>query len=172
MTAFNAATSVSEFLTRLQATEQEFVSQGIDPARAERLAEVVVRRSFEDILTNKASPDLTQFSKFEQQISPDSYLQTLDGEFTLKGITQDSDKMKYLPLLIRGKAAYFVDTLRGATNWQLMCQKLVQEFTVDSNVIIGELRALRCVDYNVDAFTEKFLEVSNKLNKGNAGLEA
>ena len=80
--------------------------------------------------------------------------------------------MKYLPLLIRGKAAYFLDTLRGATNWQLMCQKLVQEFTVDSNVIIGELRALRCIDYNVDAFTEKFLEVSNKLNKGNAGLEA
>ena len=99
-------------------------------------------------------------------------MQTLDGEFTLKGITQDSDKMKYLPLLIRAKGAYLVDTLRGATNWQLMCQKLVQEFTVDSNVIIGELRALRCVDYNVDAFTEKFLEVSNKLNKSNAGLEA
>ncbi len=80
--------------------------------------------------------------------------------------------MKYLPLLIRGKAAYFVDTLRGATSWGQMCALLVQEFTVDPNVIIGELRTLRCVDYNVDAYTEKFLEVANKLNKGNAGVEA
>ena len=68
MTSFDAAASVNEFLARLQATEQEFVSQGIDPTRAERLAEVVVRRSFEkeDQETNKSSPDLTQFSKFEQ----------------------------------------------------------------------------------------------------------
>lgn len=80
--------------------------------------------------------------------------------------------MKYLPLLIRGKAAYFVDTLRGASSWNQMCKLLVEEFTVDPNVIIGELRALRCLDYNVDAFTERFLEVANKLNKGNAGLEA
>jgi hypothetical protein len=47
MTSFNASTSVSEFLARLSATEQEFIAQGIDKTRAERLAEVVVRRSFE-----------------------------------------------------------------------------------------------------------------------------
>ncbi len=65
--------------------------------------------------------------------------------------------MKYLPLLVRGKSAYFVDTLRSATSWSQMCSMLMTEFTVDPNVVIGELRTLRCVDYNVDAFTENFL---------------
>jgi hypothetical protein len=65
--------------------------------------------------------------------------------------------MKYLPLLLKGKTAYFVETLRNATSWGIMQQLFITEFTVDPNVVIGELRALRCQDYNVDAFTEKFL---------------
>lgn len=90
----------------------------------------------------------------------------------MKGISQDNEKMKYLPLLMKGKAAYFAETLRSAPDWPTMTSSFIREFTVDPNVIIGELRAVRCFDYNVEAFTEKFLGSANKLDKANAGVEA
>lgn len=113
------------------------------------------------------SPDLTQFSKFEHETSPEAYLQSLKGEFELKGIKQDTEKMKYLPLLLKGKTSYFAETLRSAPDWTSMMAAFTSEFTVDPNVIIGELRSVRCYDYNVDAFTEKFLASANKLDKSN-----
>ena len=42
-----------------------------------------------------------------------------------------------------------MDRLRTFTTWDDMKNAFVDEFTVDPNVVIGELRALRCVDYDV-----------------------
>lgn len=67
----------------------------------------------------------------------------------MTGQNDEQNKLKYLPLLLKGKAAYFVDRLRTFTTWGDMKAAFVDEFTVDPNVVIGELRALRCVDYDV-----------------------
>jgi hypothetical protein len=75
--------------------------------------------------------------------------------------------MKYLPLLLKGKTSYFAESLRSATTWKQMTDALTKEFTVDPNVVIGELRTVRCFDYNVEAFTDKFLASANKLDKAN-----
>lgn len=73
----------------------------------------------------------------------------MEGELKLQGLDKDVNKLDYLPLLLKGKAAYFAEVLRGKTTWQEAQDSFVDEFTVDPNVVLGELRALRCTDYNV-----------------------
>ena len=73
---------------------------------------------------------------------------------------------------MKGRAAYYAETLRVIPNWSGRRHAFIQEFTVDPNVIIGELRAQRCIDFDVDSFTNKFLQSANKLNKSDPGVEA
>jgi hypothetical protein len=88
-------------------------------------------------------------TKYEGETSPTSFLETMAGELELTSQNTEANKLKYLPLLLKGKASYLVDRLRTFTAWNDMKTAFVDEFTVDPNVVIGELRALRCVEYDV-----------------------
>ena len=72
----------------------------------------------------------------------------------MKGIDTDETKKRVLPLLLTEKTAYFADVVRTAADWTAARELLEKEFNVDHNVIIGELRVLRCVDYDVNKFSE------------------
>jgi hypothetical protein len=62
----------------------------------------------------------------------------------VSNLDTDENKKKFLPLLLKGKASYYAETLRQMANWTTMRFSFIQEFTVDPNVVIGELRAQRC----------------------------
>lgn len=97
---------------------------------------------------------MTQFTKFEGETSPTNFLATLTGELDLEGLNTEANKLKYLPLTMKGKAAYFADTIRGLSTWAEAEAAFTTEFTTDPNVIMGELRALRTVDYDVNKYSD------------------
>ena len=80
--------------------------------------------------------------------------------------------MKFLPLLLKDKARYYVERLRNISNWSDMEQAFIKEFTVDPNVVLGELRALRCTDYDVKKYTDAFNAKAIKLNQADPGMSA
>ena len=55
---------------------------------------------------------------------------------------------------MKGKAAYYADVIRGLATWTEAEAAFVTEFTTDPNVIMGELRALRTVDYDVNKYSD------------------
>jgi len=55
------------------------------------------------------TPSLTSFTKFDGTLSPESYLAIFEDELSLCDLHQEEHKMKYLPLLMSGKAVYIVD---------------------------------------------------------------
>lgn len=58
-------------------------------------------------------------------------------------ISDDKEKMKFLPMLLEGKTTYFVEQLRQCSTWGEMKLKFEAEFKVDSDMIIAELRTLK-----------------------------
>jgi hypothetical protein len=80
--------------------------------------------------------------------------------------------MKYLPLLLKDKASYYADNLKRTSDWTSMKTAFNNEFTVNSNIIIGELRTIRCTDFDVDAYTTKFHQAAARLDKSKGGVEA
>lgn len=174
MSGFDADAIANEYMSRFQAIEASLVSKGMDADTAKDLAKEATRRSFEkeDIKANKAAPNLSQFTKFEDDISPETYLEQFYGELQVANLDTDENKMNFLPLLLKGRAAYYAETLRMLSSWGARRHAFIQEFTVDPNVIIGELRAQRCQDFDVDGFTNRFLQTANKLNKSDPGIEA
>ena len=59
-------------------------------------------------------------------------------------------------MFLKDKARYYVERLRTHVTWGDMKQAFLKEFTTDPNVVLGELRALRCTDYDVKKYTEAF----------------
>jgi len=80
----------------------------------------------------------------------------MEGELDLNNMNTEANKRRYLPLLLKGKAAYYSDSLRATADWGTARSSFLQEFTIDPNVVLGELRALRCVDYDVYKYSEEF----------------
>ena len=52
--------------------------------------------------------------------------------------------MDFLPLLLKGKVAYYSEALRTMASRSVTKSSFVAEFSIDPNVVIGELRAHRC----------------------------
>ena len=96
----------------------------------------------------------------------------MKGELDLNGLDNDVNRLKYLPLLLKGKAVYFQESLRQAPDWATALKIFIAEFQVDPNVVIGELRALRCVDYDVNKYTDQFNAKAMKLKQTDPGLLA
>ncbi len=99
-------------------------------------------------------------------------MEQFEGELKVSKIDTEQNKMDFLPLLLKGKAAYFSEALRTIATWSSMKSTFIQEFTIDPNVVIGELRAQRCNDFDVEGFTAKFMLSANKLNKSDPAIEA
>ena len=97
---------------------------------------------------------MTQFTKYDGETSPTNFLATLSGELDLEGLNTEANKLKFLPLTLKGKAAYYADVIRGLATWAEAEASFTKEFTTDPNVIMGELRALRTVDYDVNKFSD------------------
>lgn len=70
-----------------------------------------------------------------------------------------------------GKAAYFAEAIKSASDWPTAMNLFVNEFSVDPNVIIGELRILRCVDYDVNKYSDDFVAKTARLDKSKPGLQ-
>ena len=87
-------------------------------------------------------------------------------------INTEGNRKRYLPLLLKGKAAYHAEALRSAPDWDTCEEWFLHEFTIDPNVIIGELRALRCVDYDVNKYTDQFNAKAIKLSQSDPGTIA
>ena len=88
---------------------------------------------------------MTQFTKYDGETSPTNFLATLSGELDLEGLNTEANKLKYLPLTMKGKAT-----------WAEAEAAFITEFTTDPNVIMGELRALRTVEYDVNKYSDQF----------------
>ena len=101
-----------------------------------------------------------------------AFIQTLNGELDLMQINTAENRKRYLPLLLKGKAAYHAEALRSAPDWDTVEEMFLHEFTIDPNVIIGELRALRCVDYDVNKYKEQFNAKETKLGQSDPGTQA
>ncbi len=99
---------------------------------------------------------MTQFTKYDGEISPTNFLATLSGELDLEGLNTEANKLKYLPLTMKGKATYYADVIRGLATWAEAEAAFITEFTTDPNVIMGELRALRTVEYDVNKYSDQF----------------
>jgi hypothetical protein len=88
----------------------------------------------------------------------------------MSNIKDDSNKMKFLPLMLQGKTSYYSDQLRACATWNEMVSKFEDEFKVDSDVIIAELRTFKTQNYNVDKYTDDFNSKIAKLDIRTAGL--
>lgn len=174
MSGFNAQAIADEYMTRFQAIEASLVNKGMDVDTAKDLAKEATRRSFEqeDRKVNKPAPNLSQFTKFEDDVSPETFLEQFYGELQVANLDTEENRKNFLPLLLKGRAAYYAETLRNMATWGSRRVSFIQEFTVDPNIIIGELRASRCQDFDVEGFSNKFLQTANKLNKADPGIEA
>jgi hypothetical protein len=80
----------------------------------------------------------------------------------MSNIVDEASKMKFLPLMLQGKASYYADQLRSCSTWNEMVNKFEAEFKVDPDVIIAELRTMKTQNYNVEKYTDDF---NNKISK-------
>ena len=101
----------------------------------DKLAYDLIKTSFEEERRKqenaRMAPSLNQFTKFDASMAPETYLQIFEDELSLCNLQDESHKMKYLPLLMTGKAAYIIDQLRECHNWYSMCAVFSSEFAVD-----------------------------------------
>ena len=90
----------------------------------DKFAYDLTRTSFEEERRQqdhtRTAPSLNQFTKFDASIAPETYLSIFEDELSLCNLHDDSHKMKYLPLLMTGKAAYIIDQLLDCHNWTQM----------------------------------------------------
>lgn len=63
--------------------------------------------------------------------SPKTFLTAPKGELYLEGFSSDADRLKLLPLALKGKAVYFADTLRNLPTWTEAKAASIKEFTID-----------------------------------------
>lgn len=88
MSGFDADAIASEYMTRFQAIEQSLVTKGMDANTAKDLAKEATRRSFEqeDHKANKTAPNLSQFTKFEDDVNPETFLEQFYGELKVANL--------------------------------------------------------------------------------------
>lgn len=78
----------------------------------ERLVESIVRKSFDDEKRPAPTPSLANFTKYDHKISPSAFLETFHAELDLHGLTEEEDRMKWLPEVLTGSAKWYAGTLR------------------------------------------------------------
>jgi hypothetical protein len=79
----------------------------------DRLAEEIVRKSFEKEVKPVPVPQLSNFSKFENKTSPITFLSSFEAELELCKLTDEKDKMKWLPECMGSSVKWFAAKLRA-----------------------------------------------------------
>ena len=85
----------------------------MDPDLLDKLAYDLTKNSFDEERRQqehaRVAPSLNQFTKFDASMAPETYLSIFEDELSLCNLHDDSYKLKYLPLLMTGKATYVID---------------------------------------------------------------
>lgn len=78
----------SEYISRFQAVEISLVTKSIDADTAKFIAKEATHRYFaeEDHKVNKTAPNLCQFTKLEDDINPETFIEQLYGELRVANL--------------------------------------------------------------------------------------
>lgn len=134
------------------------------------MAQEITKKSFENENKPLMPAKIDAYTKFDNTISPTAYIRLFEDQLSMSNITDEANKMKFLPLMLQGKASYYADQLRSCSTWSDMVKKFEAEFKVDPDVIIAELRTMKTQNYNVDKYTDDFNSKISKLDATTQGL--
>ena len=76
----------------------------------------IAKNSFEAEQKPIMQPNLNALTKFDNSMSPSS-LALFSDQLAMSNLTSGGDTMTFLPLMLQGKTAYFIDQLRSAITW-------------------------------------------------------
>jgi hypothetical protein len=117
-----AAEAIDRLSEAQKAIQQQAAAKGVtlSAEAEERIIESIVRTSFDEEKRPVPTPSLANFTKYEQKTSPSSFLDTFHAELDLHGLTEDQDRMKWLPEVLTGPAKWYSGVLRTYTTWKDM----------------------------------------------------
>ena len=107
------------------------------------MAQEITKKSFENENKPLMPAKIDAYTKFDNTISPTAYIRLFEDQLSMSNITDEANKMKFLPLMLQGKASYYAEQLRSCSTWSDMVKKFEAEFKVDPDVIIAELRTMK-----------------------------
>ena len=138
---------------------KECAAQGLT-LTADEISTVASELATEQVKELSAKPAKTainNFTKYQGELAPQTYLSIFDDECQLFGITDDADRLRIFPSLMEGPKAQHAQTeLRTQTAWIDAKNSFIKLFEVDRASALADLQFLQVRDFDVDGYVASF----------------